>query len=113
MSDQDQTVYTALILVQDDGTLAECAAIKHKGGFWLVPQWLDSPSEQTTSPERIIGLAAASVQPGGRRGGRDFDLLVNDPIPIAVLYGPNPTQAAGSFVVEMAPAIVFSRRSAY
>lgn len=96
-------------MIEDSGSIAHGSAIKHEGKLWLVPQWLDTPSEQTTQPERIICLDGLPYQLDGKLGGKTFDYLLQRPIPTAVLYGPNPSQEAGGFVVELKPAIKFRR----
>lgn len=106
---QDEKIYMVAVMVEDDGSLAECAAIKHEGKLWLVPQWRDNPTEQTTKPERIICLDGQPYQPGGKIGDKSFDYLLNRPVSTAVLYGPSPSQEKGGFVVEMLPNITFQR----
>ena len=107
---QDDKIYSVLIMIQDSGSMAECNAIKHQNKLWLVPQWIDNPTTQTSKPERIICMDGLPYQAGGKVGNREFSYLLSSPIPTAVLYGPNPSQAADGFVVEMSPDIEFQRR---
>jgi len=107
--EQDDKIYLVLIQVEDDGKFAQCSAIKHEGKLWLVPQWNDSPTEQTTMPERIICLDGLPIQQGGNLGDREFDLLLNRPVPTSVLYGPIPSPATTPFVVVGQPNIKFRR----
>lgn len=92
-----------------DGTVggAQCAGIEHERKLWLVPQWLDMPTEQVTMPERIISLEGLPIQPGGRWGPIEFRYILNYPIPTDVLYGENQRQQASGFDVRMHPAIKF------
>jgi hypothetical protein len=106
-----KAIYLVCVMVEDDGSLAECSAIKYQDMLWLVPKWIDSPSEGTTQPERIICMDGQPYQPGGRIGEKIFDYTLNRPIPTAVLYGPDPSQAAGGFVVELIPDIKLRRRT--
>jgi hypothetical protein len=104
-------IYRVMVMIADTGQLAECDAIKYQGKLWLVPNWLDSPAEQSTRPERIIYMDGLRYQEGVEQGGRKFDYTLSHPIPIAVLYGPDPSQAEGGFVVVLSPDIKFPRRS--
>jgi hypothetical protein len=104
-------IFKVLILIEDDGSLCEADAIRHQGSLWLVPKWIDSPSEKTTRPERIIRLDNLPMQPGGSMGNPSAPFVLNIAIPKSVLEGPIQSQTTGNFVVIGLPNIVFPMKS--
>ena len=74
-------IFKALVHMIDDGSLGECDVIEYQGRKWLVPSWIESPSEGLTMPKRIIPLdsfAHQEMAPGNPYG---VDLVLNAPLP--------------------------------
>jgi hypothetical protein len=103
-------IYKVLVMTEDPARLSSCAAVEHNGKLWLVPQWLDNPTAQTTKPERII-CVDGMYQPGGKVGQQSFDFVLNVAVPKAALEGPIQSQIIGSFVVIGLPNIEFPMRA--
>jgi hypothetical protein len=103
-------IYKVLVMTEDPAHLSSCTAIMHNEKLWLVPQWLDNPTEQTTKPERII-CVDGMYQPGGKVGHGSFDFVLNVAIPKAVLEGPIQSQIIGNFVVIGLPNIEFRMKA--
>lgn len=76
----NQKIFKTLIC--GDGFYS-CDAIEYKGGFWLVPHWLEAPSEGYKIPTRIIRFDKHPYQ----KDSFGADFLLNAPIPKAVLDG--------------------------
>jgi hypothetical protein len=73
--------------------------IEYEGKFWLVPIWLESPTEEWRTPARLIGLPNLHTQ--DLRGTQaPVDFAVQVPIPKAVLEGKTTT---GYSVIERPP----------
>ncbi len=64
--DPSEIFLVAIVTTNEDGTMGggQCAGIEHEGKKWLVPQWIDIPSEKVSTPERIICLEGLPYQPG-------------------------------------------------
>jgi hypothetical protein len=103
-------IFKVIIQVADDGSVYECHGINHAGAFWLVPAWLEVPSQGITKPERIIRLDGLRMQPGGTLG-RDADFVLNVPVTKAALDGPIQSQIIDNFHVEGLPDIAFPIKS--
>ncbi|RIJ20322.1 hypothetical protein D1224_14415 [Henriciella barbarensis] len=47
-------IYSARVVVGSN--LCRCDVIYHDDEYWLVAEWLDTPSEGWSSPARLVGL---------------------------------------------------------
>lgn len=90
----------------DDGVVYQVDTLRHRGGLWLVPRWLESPTEKLRRPARIIRIDTLPHQKV-KRGPDSIpaDYVLNGPIPKAVLDGANPKAGEQQFVVEEMPQI--------
>jgi hypothetical protein len=52
-------------LKEDGGELTFRDAIEFEGKLWLVPEWLEGPTEGTRRPTRIICLTGLPMQTAG------------------------------------------------
>lgn len=71
-----------------DGFVVTCDGISHQGKLWLVPSWLEHPTEPIAMPERIIRFDNLHYQTG-HKGGLDYQ-NIQLPIPESALLGPMP-----------------------
>lgn len=108
MSTQDRTIYSIIVKFSDDGSLAQCAAIRHEGRLWLVPEWIDDPDAPLMRPERIVCIDGLPLKPGGTLGSRKFDWILRPEIPKALLTGPV-AEAPGPLVTIARPDLPFPR----
>lgn len=46
-----------------DGFAITCDGVEYKENLWLVPRWIDHPTELTSSPERILRFDCFQHQP--------------------------------------------------
>lgn len=72
-----------------DGMVVTCDGIKHEGKLWLVPRWIEHPTEPFAMPERIIRFDCFAHQPG-QGDGLDYQ-NIQLPIPESALLGPVPS----------------------
>lgn len=73
-----------------DGYVGRCFGIHYADKLWLVPSWLELPSEPSAKPERIIRFDTFPHQALGGRGG-EFDFEnIQLPIPESGLSGELP-----------------------
>ena len=75
---------TVVALEDGDGTIFHMDTIEYQGRFWLVPAWLEAPSEGWKMPVRIICLDPLPHQkfpPGSGYG----DFVLSGPLPKAAL----------------------------
>lgn len=93
----------------DDGTVYTCDTIEHEGQLWLVPIWTEPPAPEKTKPARIILLDSLPHQTLDKMFG-PHHIVLNVPIPKAVLDGRTPPEQAHGFVVKDWPDITIEGR---
>jgi hypothetical protein len=80
-----------------DNRIFSVDTIEHQGGLWLVPQWTGSTTAGVRRPMRIIRIDLLRYQKPGPKG---YDYLLNDPVPIGILFGqPAPQETQGFLVI--------------
>ncbi len=79
--------------------------IEHEGKQWLVPEWLEAPTEGWKKPARIICLDGVPRDPLPPSYPAKF--VLKNPIPKAVLDGQIPSGTEAEYVVIEAPDIRF------
>jgi hypothetical protein len=64
--------------------------IEHEGKLWLVPKWLESPTEGVQRPERIVRIDTLQKDKidRSRPNALPADHVLNAPMPRSVLQGP-------------------------
>jgi hypothetical protein len=93
-----------LISYREGGSIYMCDTIEHEGKLWLVPHWLESPSEGTKQPTRIIRLDGLQYQ-RMTNPAYGADYILNEPLPKAVFEGPLPKELEGQYVAIERPDI--------
>jgi hypothetical protein len=83
----------------DDGKIYECDVIEFEGKTWLVPHWIDAPSQGVTSPGRLILL---DTIPHKRTEGW-MGIVVHNPVPKALLDRETPREPISGFEVRELP----------
>lgn len=96
----------ALIAVGDE--VQHCDVIEYLGGLWLVPTWIDTPTEGVQSPARIIRMDTLRHQTTAPSGFA-AQYTLNDPMPKDVLDGLTTQSEGRKFEVVEAPPIQISR----
>ena len=94
----------AVIFVEGGNAIFAADVIRYKGKRWIVPQWLENPSEGWKTPERIVCLDNLQHQKLPRGDARG-DFAVNVPIPRSVLFGPDLPAANSGYVVVRRPKV--------
>lgn len=80
--------------------------IKVGGHFWLVPTWLEHPTENWKMPERIVLLDWLQHQPmGGSKTVGQAQFLVNEPVPKSLFDDARPSSKDPRHVVHLQPNI--------
>jgi hypothetical protein len=79
--------------------------IEYEGGLWLVPEWLEAPTEGWKKPARIVRMDSLPHSPMPDTYPADF--LLNGPIPKAVLDGQIPRGKEALYDVIEGPDIKF------
>lgn len=105
----DQKIYSVIVKFKDDGSLAQCAAVRHDGRLWLVPEWIDDPAAPLMRPERMVCIEGLPLKDGGTLGARKFDWILRPEIPKAVLTGPLPPPPDWPLPVVARPDLPFPR----
>jgi len=78
--------------------------IEYQGKLWFVPEWLDSPNEQWTTPRRLVrGLQRGEEWPSGNPPVAPF------PVPRSVFEGHIPSSHKDTVFVIERPDIRFDR----
>jgi hypothetical protein len=96
-------IFKTIVMIEDDGSIGPCDTIQYEGRLWLVPEWLEVPSEQKTVPTRIIGLAPDRFQKPNQKYRADYFLTGS--ISKALLAGQIPIELKGQVVVIERPDI--------
>ena len=91
--------------LEHPAAVIEIDTIKHDGKMWLVPEWIEGPTEGLTMPARIICLDTLRHQAMPENNPADF--VVNDPIPKTILGGQSPPEAESRYVVIERPDIQY------
>jgi hypothetical protein len=100
------TIFKTLLAIEGGGDkIFHMDTIDYKGKKWLVPEWLEAPTEGWKKPKRIICLdkLAHSKAPTGF----EADFVLNYPISKSVLNGEIPIRLISVFLVLENPDIRF------
>jgi hypothetical protein len=91
-----------LIAITDESTIFQADTVEYQGKLWLVPEWLEAPTEGWKKPRRIIrldGLEYQRLEAGDPRG----NFVLKWPIPRAVIEGRDQNAANNGYVVVELP----------
>jgi len=92
-----------MVISEDDGSLSAYDTVEHEGRLWLVPEWLEVPTQGMTVPTRIIGLDMSLFQKPSPKYPVDY--FLSCPVPKAVFDGQISKQLEGKVVVIERPDI--------
>lgn len=109
MSERDETIYSVIVKLREDKSLAQCAAVRYDDKLWLVPTWIEEDDAAVMRPERMVCIEGLPLKKGGRLGARSFDWILRPEIPRAVLTGPLPPPAEWPLPVLDRPDLTFPR----
>lgn len=99
----EPVVFKALVISESrPGKVDLMDVIRRDGALWLVPLWTENQSEGWQEPERMILLDQLSHEAIQHPRAQ---YLVHDPLPTAVLYGPDPSSAGPQYVVRLRPGV--------
>ena len=96
-------IYQTLIYFEVGAGTFLIDTIEYDGKLWLVPSWLETPSEGWKTPARIIlldSLYHQAIPPGGQ-----YDFLLKLPMPKDVYEGRIPKESEGEYVVIERPDV--------
>jgi hypothetical protein len=97
-------LFKALVWVEGNSQLLTCPAIEWESRVWLVPRWIEMPSEGYGKPERLILMEQFQHQK--IPDGNPADFAVNVPIPRDLFDAdPIPPEAKARYVVVEKPDI--------
>ena len=97
-------IYKAMVFLDTpDGAIYQMDVIQHDGRFWLVPMWIESPSEGWKKPARIICLDTLKHQKS--IGSPTADFVLNVPLSKAVCDGRFLPLAKSEYITVEAPNI--------
>jgi hypothetical protein len=92
----------------EDGTYS-VDIIQYEGGLWLVPSWLDTPYPKMRKPARLIRLDALAHKDLGFLMPDHRRLVLDDPIPKSVLFGPYQSLQEPRYEVVEEPDLMIRR----
>jgi len=99
------TTLKTVVAIQGGNSLFLSDTIEYEGKLWLVPEWLESPTEGYKIPARIICLSNLTFQKLGGTFPADYSLSV--PVPKAVFDGTHQQPSTLGYVVVERPDIRF------
>lgn len=95
-----------VVAIEGGNALFSADTIEHEGKLWLVPHWLESPSEGYRIPARIVCLdGLRAFQKLEKSFPADYSLGV--PVPKAVFDGTHPQPLSLGYIVVERPDIRF------
>ncbi len=96
-------IYQTLMYYEGENDILYIDTIEYDGKMWLVPRWLEAPSEGWKTPVRIIllDLLYHQVIPSGVPA----DFLLKLPMPKDVFEGRIPKGSEDEFVVIERPDV--------
>jgi len=94
-----------------DGRFEIIWAFDYKDALWLCAEWLPAQREGWLRPARIISLAGLAHHMTPESG--PADILVMNPIPKTVLFGPDQRVEEFQYIVAENPDIEFPRQEIY
>ena len=92
-----------LISFEGENDIFQIDTIEYDGKWWLVPHWLEAPSEGWKTPARIILLDSLDHQAAPADFEADF--VLKSPMPRDVFEGRIPKKSKGEFVVIERPDV--------
>ncbi len=99
----DTKIYQTLIYLEGGTGTFLVDTIEYDGKMWLVPRWLEAPSEGWKTPARIVLLDSLDHQE--IPAGDPADYLLKSPMPKDVFEGRIPKESEGEFVVIERPDV--------
>lgn len=96
-------IYQTLMYYEDGAGTFCIDTIEYDGKLWLVPEWLEAPTEGWKTPARIILLDSLDHQT--ESSGVPADYLLKSPMPRDVFEGRIPKGSEGEFVVIERPGV--------
>lgn len=94
-------------MVRDDrGNQIICPTIEHEGELWLVPKWLELPTEESPKPERLIRVRGVPFRPAAG----NVDYVLDCAIPTSVLFAHEPPPPGSDIILLFRPSIESGRR---
>ena len=102
-------IYKFMMGSDINGDLNICDALLYEGSFWLVPKWIENPTEQYKSPARMIRVNESDYMLLG--GDYPAEYLFKYPVPTPVLDGKSMSEQGVHYDVLSVPDIRISIRS--
>lgn len=93
-----------LVALEGTGATYKVDTIEYEGKNWLVPEWLENPSQGWYMPARIVCLETLQYQVSETEG---IDFVLNTIVPKSVFEGRVPNGTTDQFVVVEKPDIRF------
>ncbi|WP_341702637.1 hypothetical protein [Ferrovibrio sp.] len=93
-----------ITMVALGNSIVKMDTIEYDGKHWLVPEWLHNPATGISKPARMILL---DVLPHQKSTGGEWDFVLHDQLPRALIFGPSPSGSTPPYVVVEAPDIGF------
>lgn len=90
------------LIYSDDAVIRKCDVVDFEGKLWLVPYWLESPSEGVRRPIRIIRIDSLPLQ-NTVDTAFGVDLLLKCKVPISLLGLASPKEPVTEFEVRELP----------
>ena len=104
-------ILKTIIGIEGESVMLKADTIEHDGKLWLVPKWIELPTEGHKTPARIICLDTLQYQ---KAPPAYADFALTAPMPRVVLEGHDPAPAErGYLVVEMPDIRVPMRRDVH
>jgi hypothetical protein len=91
---------------QDDSVLLLGDVIEHDKKLWLVPEWLEGPTEGTQRPARIICLDGMPISEAGVQYRGKADFVLTTPLSREILDGRTVSQ--NPLAIERPNLILFA-----
>ena len=92
----------------DNGNIYTMDGIEYEGSIWIVPKWLNYPSEGNKKPERIIRLQKDETQYTPNSSMQRY--LAKYPLPAILQSALNQSEIPSGYAVQFLPDLTFAIR---
>ncbi len=96
-------IYQTLMYYEGENDILCIDTIEYDGKLWLVPHWIEAPTEGWKMPARIVLLDSLDYRTEPSDAPADY--LLKTPMPRDVFEGRIPNGSEGEFVVIERPDV--------
>mgnify|MGYP006891166527 CR=1 FL=1 len=102
-------LFKVAVSFDDNGNTFIADGLEYQGAVWIVPKWLNYPTEGNRKPERIIRLQKDETQHAPNSSICLYSAKY--PLPASLLSALNQSQIPEGYAVQFLPDLAFAIQS--